>query len=92
MVVGQRVSLQIVGRAQRRARRQQLGAARRKDLVLQQQLDLETGVVPGAIADPDVSLCARNRPTEAWMPAKASVSPGSSTRAEAVSSIARLSR
>ena len=35
-----------------------------------------------------VSLCARKRRTEAWMPAKASDSPGNSTRADAVSSLA----
>jgi len=39
-----------------------------------------------------VSLCARKRLTEDWMPAKASDSPGSSTRAEAVNSIDRFIR
>ena len=39
-----------------------------------------------------VSLCARSRLTEDWMPAKASVSPGKRIRAEAVSSIERFMR
>jgi len=39
-----------------------------------------------------VSLWARNRLTEDWMPAKASDSPGNRTRADAVSSIERLPR
>ena len=38
------------------------------------------------IVSAPVSLCARSRRTAAWMPANASDSPGSSSRAEAVSS------
>ena len=47
---------QIVGRAQRRPGRQQLRAAGRKHLVRKQQLDIEPGIMSGAVADRDVEI------------------------------------
>ena len=56
LIVNERVMAQIGRRAQRRPVLQQARAARREHLVLQQPLDLEPGIIPGAVADRDVEI------------------------------------
>jgi len=56
LIVNEVVERQIIGRSQRWTGGQQLRTAGREHLVREQQLDVEPGIVPGAVAYRDVEI------------------------------------